>query len=237
LNWLRYYTDTIDNPKIQSLPAVLFKFWANLLCVSQIYSGFLPGIAEISFRCRCPEKQAAEWIEDLKSRKLIDQTHEGKLVMHDWEEHQYVSDNSTKRVQKHRAKRSGNVSVTPPEQNRTEQNRTEDGNGAWLNGKTGELFEELWTAYPEKGRIKRSLALVCYSEEIRSEETHRKALAAIEGKWATSDKWQKGFILNLPEWIRNHCWDENPAQGKPPSSETRRVTYDECFPKGNTTSS
>ena len=51
--------------------------------------------------------------------------------MHDWNQHQYVSDGSTERVRKHREKQrkdvSRNVTVTPQIQNRTdtEQNRTE----------------------------------------------------------------------------------------------------------------
>lgn len=82
---------------------------------------------EIAFRLRVSECDAATAIDALCEAKLIDINTRGRYIMHDWEEHQYVSDNSTERVRKHRAKRSGNVSETPPEQNRTEteQNRTQ----------------------------------------------------------------------------------------------------------------
>lgn len=125
LSWFRIHTDAVDNPKIQSLPAVLFRFWVNLLCVSQKLHGFLPETSEISFRCRASEKQVSAWLEDLKSRSLIDKTESGQLVMHDWDEHQFVSDSSTERVKKHRAKLKRNVSETHSEQSRadTEQNR------------------------------------------------------------------------------------------------------------------
>ena len=131
MSWFRYHIDAIDNPKVQSLPAVLFRFWVNLLCVAKISDGFLPTISEISFRCRCSEPQAREWIAELKRRKLIDEPQSNELFMHDWNGHQFSSDSSTERTRKHRAKRSGNVPVTPPEQNRaeqtteTEQSRTE----------------------------------------------------------------------------------------------------------------
>lgn len=124
MSWFRYHTDALDNPKIQSLPAVLFRFWVNLLCVSKKVDGFIPEISEISFRCRCSEQQAKEWIAELKRRKLIDELSPNEMVMHDWNEHQFVSDDVTARVRKHRAKRKGNVSVTPSEQSRAD-NRAE----------------------------------------------------------------------------------------------------------------
>jgi hypothetical protein len=71
-----------------------------------------------------PEPQVKEWLAELKRRKLVDQTTDGELFMHDWNEHQFVSDDVTARVRKHRAKRKGNVSVTPPEQSRAD-NRAE----------------------------------------------------------------------------------------------------------------
>ena len=125
MSWFRYHTDALDNPKIQTLPAVLFRFWVNLLCVSKKVDGFLPESSEISFRCRVPEPQVKEWLAELKKRRLVDETAEGELVMHDWNEHQFVSDDVTARVRKHRAKRKGNVSVTPPEQSRAD-NRADD---------------------------------------------------------------------------------------------------------------
>ncbi len=124
MSWFRYHTDALDHPKIQSLPAVLFKFWVNLLCVSKISDGFLPETAEISFRCRCPEPQVREWLAELKRRELIDETS---------------------------SKRKGNVSVTPPEQSRTEteQNR---GGGAPENGwKSDEPFARFVVDYKSTG--------------------------------------------------------------------------------------
>lgn len=129
--WFRYHTDALDNPKIQNLSAVLFKFWVNLLCVSKKVDGFLPDISEISFRCRCSEQQAREWISELKRRRLIDELSPNESVMHDWNEHQFVSDDVTARVRKHRAKRKGNVSETPSEQSRADNRadgRAESGN-------------------------------------------------------------------------------------------------------------
>jgi hypothetical protein len=85
-----------------------------------------------------------------------------------------------------------------------------------LNGNAEDLFEQLWLAYPEKARTKKPLSMQYYIEEVRSEETHRAVLAAVNGKWTASQKWQKGYVLALPEWIHNRCWEESPAPADPP---------------------
>lgn len=219
MNWFRYYTDTLDNPKVQELPGDLFKFWINILCLARLYNGELPSEKIITFRLRMADIDTTSALHELEMCGLLDRTKGRQWVPHDWNEYQYISDNSTDRVKKHRMKQelnvSSNVSVTPPEQNRTE---TEQNRGAphGLNGHADVFFEELWNAYPAKGRTEKTLAMQYYIEEVRSEETHRVAIAAINGKWADSDKWQKGFILALPKWLHNRCWEEQPVPGKPP---------------------
>jgi hypothetical protein len=115
MGWLRLHTSTLDCGKVQRLSDRLFRAWVNLMCLSRIHGGTLPDLDEIGFRLRCTERQAAEVISSLEKSRLIDRNDDGMLRMHDWDEHQYVSDNSTERVRKHRMKRPRNVSETPPE--------------------------------------------------------------------------------------------------------------------------
>jgi len=125
MDWFRFHTRTLDCRKVQSLPPSLFKAWVNLLCISSLGGGVIPSSKEIAFRLRCSVGQADEWIAELVARLLIDKTESNQLVMHDWNEHQYVSDDVTARVRKHRAKRVRNVSVTPPDTDTdTEQKQT-----------------------------------------------------------------------------------------------------------------
>ncbi len=148
MEWFRFYTRTLDCRKVQSLPPSLFKAWVNLLCICSLHGGALPPIEEISFRLRCSEPQVTEWLNILSDRGLIDKTPNNQLVMHDWNEHQYVSDCSTERVRKHRTKQSGNVSVTPPDseqnQNRTEQTQ----NGALMPPAVREIMPNATSEYP-----------------------------------------------------------------------------------------
>jgi hypothetical protein len=108
--WLRMYTGTLDNLKAQSLPGELFKFWINLLLVAKLFDGKLPPLNELAFLMRISEEVAKEALGELIRRGLIDEVEPGVYQPHNWTKHQYVSDSSTPRVQKHRAKQAGNVS-------------------------------------------------------------------------------------------------------------------------------
>ena len=103
MDWLRYYTNTLESRKIQSLPPILFKAWVNLLCVSRIFDGIIP-VEESAFRLRVTEEQARSWLSELRSRELIDVTDSGEYFPHDWDEHQKVSDDAAGRKRKQREK-------------------------------------------------------------------------------------------------------------------------------------
>jgi hypothetical protein len=121
--WFRFYSDAINDPKVQKLPAELFKTWVNLLCVARQHDGVLPEIEELAFILRTSAAKLALQVEVLtKDHGLFDKTESG-LEPHNWAVRQHESDVSTKRVQafrKRQAKRDETVSVTPPEQSRTE---------------------------------------------------------------------------------------------------------------------
>lgn len=125
MEWFRCYTRTLDSAKVQKLVPVLFKHWFNLCCLARIHDGPLPNLKEISFRLRVSEPQAQNILDSLIDSELIEKRVNGDFWMHDWEEHQRVSDNVTERVRKHRAKQVGNVSVTAQNRADTEQSRAE----------------------------------------------------------------------------------------------------------------
>ena len=126
MEWFRFYTRTLESRKAQALSPSTFKGWVNLLCLASIYEGTLPDFPEIAFRLRCSDRQVEELIAQLEAANLIDRNNMGRFQMHDWNEHQYVSDNSTQRVKKHREKQRRNVSVTPPDTDSEQtQNRTD----------------------------------------------------------------------------------------------------------------
>jgi hypothetical protein len=129
--WLRLYDDILDDPKVQRLPPVLFKHLINLWCIAKRCDGYLPPMDDLAFRLRAPEKQVAEMTGKLIDADLIDILEDGRMQPHNWNERQFVSDNVTSRVKKHREKRQSTVPRNDDEtfdgthQSRAEQNRTE----------------------------------------------------------------------------------------------------------------
>jgi len=73
-------------------------------------------------------------------------------------------------------------------------------------------FDKLWRAYPAKGRVKKPLSEQYFCDKVRTSVMTERVIAAVTGKWATSEKWAKGFVLSLPEWISQECWNEDPQQ-------------------------
>lgn len=136
--WFRFYDDAVNDPKVQRLPAPLFKLWVNVLCLASKNNGALPPIADMAFVLRLPEKKITEFLNELVGAGLIDR-HEDSLSPHNWHGRQFESDSAAERMRRHRQRmRDVTVTsqVTPPAansdvpeqnqiQNRTEQNRVD----------------------------------------------------------------------------------------------------------------
>ncbi len=132
MDWFRFYVDTLQKYKVQSLDPPVFKAWVNLLCLArEDQHGILPSPAVISFRLHSPEAVIREWLNELIGCKLLDLVGDN-LRPHDWEQWQYASDNSSERVRRHRQKvgetpmkRFGNVSVTVQKQKQKQSTESE----------------------------------------------------------------------------------------------------------------
>ena len=131
--WFRMYDDLLDDPKVQKLPAPLFKAWVNLLCLASRNDGKLPAIEDVAFALRQDEKSVRTTLNDLFDRGLLDTTEADEYSPHNWDSRQYKSDSSTERSKKHRATKTqqplqqecnvaATVDATPPE---TEQSRAD----------------------------------------------------------------------------------------------------------------
>lgn len=123
--WFRFYGEALNDPKVQRLPATLFKTWVNLLCIASQHDGILPSIEEVSFSLRMEEKQTRKQLLELIDCNLIDEEN-GHFHPHNWKKRQYKSDTSKERVRAFRErhnKQHGNVSVTlhvTPQETETE---------------------------------------------------------------------------------------------------------------------
>ena len=95
MQWFRFYSEALDDPKVQRLPGDLFKAWVNLLCLAneQDERGTLPSLDDITFRLRLDYQKCEDALLGLKRAGLLDLDPETDLyVIHAWDKRQYKSD-------------------------------------------------------------------------------------------------------------------------------------------------
>lgn len=115
--WFRFYSEALEDPKVQRLDGETFKAWVNLLCLAAKNAGRLPPAEDIAFALRITADDAQYLLDRLFSASLLDRSKSGsghRYSPHGWEERQYKSDTSTDRVKRFR-QRSETVTETPPD--------------------------------------------------------------------------------------------------------------------------
>ncbi len=122
--WWRAYDDAVDDPKLQRLPGELFKSWFNLLCLASRNNGKLPPLDDLCFGLRRSSDDVMATLKHLQECGLIDKER-GVLRPHNWDGRQFISDNSTERVQRYRKRLrnvtgNGHATSSVTDQNRAE---------------------------------------------------------------------------------------------------------------------
>ena len=116
--WFRFYSEALNDPKVQKLDGDTFKAWVNLLCLAAENDGYLPDMDSIAFALRMDNIAAVSLIDRLRIAGLIDTVKGGpngsRIAPHGWNKRQYKSDSSSERVKRYR-QRSKTVSETPPD--------------------------------------------------------------------------------------------------------------------------
>src|SRR5262245_52369151 len=122
--WLRLYTDILQNRKVQRLPPELFKGWINLLALTKENDGLLPSIEDVAFRLRMSDEEAESLIEALVERGLLESDGE-RLTPHNWDGRQYMDTTAAERAKRYRANRDASRdrhdSVTAESQQRHDE--------------------------------------------------------------------------------------------------------------------
>lgn len=188
-SWFRLYHEFATDPKVQMMSEVNQRRLVMLFCMRCCNGHETFQDDEVTFQLRISD---AEW-QETKSlfidKGFIDKSN--KVLK--WDKRQFVSDSSTARVRKFRElnkttkkkKRECNVSVTPPEQNRTD---TEIYSSdvpyrdivAYLNEKSNKQFRH--TTKQTKSAIKAR-----WNEGFRLDDFKR-VIDTKCAKWATDEK-------------------------------------------------
>lgn len=209
--WWRAYDEAVDDPKLQKLPADLFRAWFNICCITSQNGGTLPGIDAIAFKLRCSEAKAQQIIDRLKVLILIDETDAG-MTPHNWNGRQYKSDsndptNATRQKRYRERHRNGksngvtSVTITDPE---TEQNRTDNARAREIDSD----FDGWYAAYPKHEA--RGQALKAYKTARKSTDAATLLAGAerAKAKYAGADP---KYVPLPATWLNGQRWlDETP---------------------------
>lgn len=204
--WFRFYSEALDDPKVQRLDPPTFKHWVNLLCLAAKNDGRLPSEDDIAFALRIDNIGVVSLLDRLLNAGLIDVCKGGAngsyIAPHNWSKRQYKSDTSTDRVKRFR-KRSKAVTETgdetPPE---TEQNRTEyiEPNGSCAASGTPEDdftfsdFEEAWA------EVSKACGLPAMRAGAR--DRRRRAFSVRKRQYPDMADWQTAFAtLRKARWM------------------------------------
>ncbi len=97
--WFRAYTRVIDNAKMQTMDAELFRQLFNYWCLAKLNGGILPPSSEIAWRLRRPVEMVEADIKALSSAPLKLLQRDGKdLFPTEWEEWQTKVNTSAERM-------------------------------------------------------------------------------------------------------------------------------------------
>ncbi len=146
MDWFRMKSGFRHNAKVQLLSDKLFRCYVNLLCLANEGTprGVLPTVEEIAYDLRLTVEEAGSVLDELTQRGLIDRVRGGKMMPHNWSQHQRVWDDVADRQRQYRNRKAApgaalkgsgdaeplhnvlrNGDATSDVQNRTEQNRTD----------------------------------------------------------------------------------------------------------------
>jgi hypothetical protein len=124
MQWFRFYSEALDDPKVQRLPGPLFKTWVNLLCLASKHDGALPCYEDCAFALRMDADTFTTHMLHLIECGLIDTGPDG-TEPHNWQGRQKRSDNVTARVHKHREHKKQSETLPKRFSNALEKNRVE----------------------------------------------------------------------------------------------------------------
>lgn len=89
--WWRAYEEAATDPKLQLLPAELFRTWFNLMCIASKHEGKLPALAHVAYTLQLKQEKAAQVLTQLCAAGLLDKTDTG-FQPHNWDGRQYKQD-------------------------------------------------------------------------------------------------------------------------------------------------
>lgn len=106
--WFKFHSDALNNPKVQRLPAELFRAWVNLMCVTSRCDGRVTSHGDAQFMLRLSESDYWETVKALGEEGLVTLSDDGVIVAN-WDERQFTKKTSAERTRAYRERKRKQV--------------------------------------------------------------------------------------------------------------------------------
>lgn len=236
MKWFRFYSDAVDDPKVQRMPAELFKVWVNLLCIVSRNDGEMPSLDDTAYTLRMSVAELMAILETLAERGLMDVCDTGTMRPHNWDARQKASDTSALRVAKWRAGGDdlSNVTASLPQQSSDDLSNVTATSQIKTKRKTNTLpasgveygteFEEFWQAYPRHVEKKQAHGVWL---RLNPDATLRGRILDALARQKASEQWANPrYIPHATTWLNGARWEDEPE----PASINRPITALPRFP-------
>ncbi len=237
--WFRIYDDALDDPRLQRLPASLFRAWFNVLCAASRNGGTLPDLPALAFMLRTRPGALSRRLEALKAAGLIEEA-DGELRPIEWEKRQFVRQDAqdgaepmspaerTRRWRERRARDAPgvtggdarDVTVTAIETETETETQTAP---AARESAIDDSFEEFLVAFPRRdGDNPRAPALAAWRKAIAAGAHPALILAGARAYAASAAGLERRFVVSAARWLSEERWPQDaPAPaGNAPRVET-----------------
>jgi hypothetical protein len=218
--WFRIYDEALDDPRLQRLPASLFRAWFNVLCAASRNGGTLPKLPELAFMMRTRPGALSRRLDALKAMGLVEDV-DGELRPVDWGQRQFVRQDTkdgaepmsaaerTRRWRERRARDAasvtGDATVTPIEEERELETETQTAPGA--RESAIDAFEEFWRVFPRRdGDNPRAPALAAWRKAIAAGADPARMVAGAKAYAASVAGRERRFVMSAARWLAEERW-------------------------------
>jgi hypothetical protein len=211
MQWFRFYSETLNDKKVQTLPLDVFKIWVNTLCYASSIdskSGDIGTIDDVSFALRETKESVSLAFHALIERELIVTVGE-TFHIKSWSKRQFKSDTSTERVKKHR-KRFRNVTVTPPDTDTdtdTKQKQIKKKITKEVCVYT-DSFNGFWDVYPRKDGSKQK-AFETFNQLTKEGIDYEYIIRGVKAYAAScaAAGTEQRYIAHATTWLNQRRWE------------------------------
>jgi len=223
--WFRIYDEALDDPRLQRIPASLFRAWFNVLCAASRNGGVLPDLPDLAFMLRTRPGALSRRLEALQAAGLLEEV-DGALQPVEWEKRQFVRQDAqdgtepmtaaerTRRWRERRARDAadvtGDVTVTAVDLEPNQETKTQT---APEGASVSDAFEEFWRAFPSRdGDNPEQPALAAFRKAVAAGADPKAIIAGARAYASATAARERRYVASAARWLGERRWrGETPA--------------------------